>query len=327
MLSLFRTNQASAGLLLFFYALLLQLPAFFGAPDIPGAEAISGVAGKTLAYWVGDQQWLQLLLPVVLVTTQGIVANVLVTRHRLSRKITQFPGLFVVLCWGLFPAFRTLQAIHFANFFLMLALLSLARVYKKDEPSVPLFNAGAWLGIASLFVPFYLCLLPAFVIGMGILRRPDVRSVLQTLVGVGLTYFFTFFMLYLFGTWDGALSNHFSGLGLTSFPSLSSHMQFGLAALGVLLLLAIASYGAVVQLLNIEGKKNVGIIAWVLVFGALGLLLSGPGLLPGLQVLVCPLGVLVGLRFIFLPSGRAEFLHLILFIVATVPLLWATFGG
>jgi len=104
-------------------------------------------------------------------------------------------------------------------------------------------------------------------------------------------------------------------------------MQFGLAALGVLLLLAIASYGAVVQLLNIEGKKNVGIIAWVLVFGALGLLLSGPGLLPGLQVLVCPLGVLVGLRFIFLPSGRAEFLHLILFIVATVPLLWATFGG
>ncbi len=327
MLSLFRTNQASAGLLLFFYALLLQLPAFFGTPDTLGAEAISGVAGKAVAYWLGDQRWLQLLLPAVLVTMQGIVANVLVTRHRLSRKVTQFPGLFIVLCWGLFPAFRALQAIHFANLFLMLGLLSLARVYKKGEPAVPLFNAGAWLGIASLFVPFYLCLLPALVIGIGMLRRPDVRSVLQMLVGGGLMYFLAFLLIYLFGSWAGALGSHFSSFSLASFPGISGYLLFGTVTLGGLLLFAIASYGTVVRLLNIEGKKNVGIVAWVLVFGVLGLLCSSTGLLPSLQVLVCPLGLLVGLRFILLPSARAELLHLILFVLATVPLFWATFGG
>lgn len=327
MLSLFRTNQASAGLLLFFYALLLQLPAFFGTPGTLGAEAISGIAGKAVAHWVGDRYWPQLLLPLVLVTMQGIIANVLVARHRLSRKITQFPGLFIILCWGLFPAFRELQAVHFANLFLMLGLLSLARVYKKEEPAVALFNAGAWLGIASLFVPFYLCLLPALVIGMGMLRRPDVRSILQMLVGGGLMYFLAFLLVYLFGSWEGALGSHFSGFGLVSLPQVSGYLLFGLVALGGLLLFVIASYGIVVRLLNIEGKKNVGIVAWALVFGALGLLFSGSSLLPGLQVLVCPLGLLVGLRFILLPPGRAEFLHLVLFVLATVPLLWAAFGG
>ncbi len=288
---------------------------------------LSGVAGEAVIAWVGDKRWLVLLLPVVLITAQGTIANVLVTRHRMSRKITQFPGLFIVLCWGLFPVFRELQAFHFANVFLMFSLLSLARVYKKEQPSVPLFNAGAWLGIASLFTPLYLCLLPALVIGMGVLRRPDLRSILQMLVGGGLMYFLAFMLLYLSGTWEGAPEAHFSGIGLVGAPKLTPYLLLGLIALGVLLLLVIVYYGMIVQLLNIEGKKNAGIIAWLLFFGALGLLLSGTALLPGLQVLVCPLGILVGLRFILLPPGRAEFLHLILLVVAMGPLLWAAFGG
>lgn len=277
--------------------------------------------------WVGEHRWLTLLLPVVLVTIQGVIANVLVTRHRMSRKVTQFPGLFIILCWALVPAFRELQALHFANLFLMLGLLSLARVYKKEEAAVPLFNVGAWLGIASLFVPLYLCLLPAFVIGMGMLRRPDTRSVLQILVGGGLMYFLVFTSIYLFGNWDGALGRHFSGFGLISFSGFDSQLLPGLIGLAVLLLFTILSYGKVVRLLNIEGKKDAGIVSWVLFFGALILLLSGTAFLPFLQVMVCPLGLLVGLRFILLPPARAEFFHLILFVAAIGPMLWASFGG
>ncbi|TXF87727.1 hypothetical protein FUA23_17490 [Neolewinella aurantiaca] len=327
MLSLFRTNQASAGLLLFFYALLLQLPAFFGTPDAAGAEVISGTAGRTVVGWLEGKRWLSLLLPVLLVTMQGIVANMLVTRYRLSRKVTQFPGLFIVLCWGLIPAFRELQSFHFANLFLMLGLLSLASVYKKEEAAVPLFNAGAWLGLASLFVPLYLCLLPALIIGVGTLRRPDLRSIMQLLVGGGLMYFLGFTIAYIFGNWEGVPARNFSGLRFVEFTGIEASSLPGLIALGVLLLVVMGSYGNIVRLLNIEGKKNSGIIAWVLFFGALSLLLSSVGLLPALQVLVCPLGLLVGLRFILLPSGRAEFFHLILFVLAVGPLLWRAFGG
>lgn len=296
-------------------------------PGEGGAEMISGLAGKMVDYWVGDRAWLRLLLPVVLVTIQGIIANVLVTRHRMSRKVTQFPGLFIVLCWGVVPAFRELQGLHFANVFLMLALLSLARVYKKEEASVPLFNAGAWLGIASLFVPLYLCLLPALIIGMGMLRRPNVRSILQMLVGGGMMYFLAFTLVFLYGTWEGALASHFSRFGLMSSPMVKDYSLPGLVVLGLLLVAVALSYGLVVRLLNIEGKKNAGIVSWVLFFGALSVLLSGTAVIPYLQVLVCPLGLLVGLRFILLPSGRAEFFHLVLFVAATGPLLWAAFGG
>lgn len=307
--------------------MLLQLPAFFGITDTPDTEVIRGVAGQLLTGWIGERRWLVLLLPVVLVTLQGIIANVLVTRHRLSRKVTQFPGLFIILCWALVPAFRELQALHFANLFLMFGLLSLARVYKKDEAAVALFNVGAWLGVASLFVPLYLCLLPALIIGMGMLRRPDTRSILQMLVGVGVMYFLAFTLVFLFGNWAGAIGRHFSGFALPSFSGVDPQWLPGLIALAMLLLFIISSYGRVVQLLNIEGKKNAGIVSWLLFFGVLSSLLSSTAWLPFLQVLVCPLGLLVGLRFILLPSGRAEFLHLILFAAAMMPLLWTTFGG
>ena len=327
MLSFFRTNQASAGLLLFFYALLLQLPAFFAPPVAAGAEAISGVAGDWMISWSAERRWLMLLLPVLLLTAQGIVANVLVTRHRLSRKVTQFPGLFIVLCWGLLPVFRELQAIHLANLFLMLALLALAGTYKKDQAAVALFNAGAWLGVASLFVPLYVIFLPAFVIGTGSLRRLDLRSILQLLVGGLVMYFLAFTLVYLSGDWSGALAEHFSAFGLLSVSSGDSSSLPGLIAMGMLLLFTIVSFGPVVRLLNIEGKKNAGIIAWVLFFGLLGIVFSASALLPALQLIICPLGILVGLRFIQLAPGRAEFLHLILFVVAVGQLLWMAFGG
>jgi len=140
-------------------------------------------------------------------------------------------------------------------------------------------------------------------------------------------YFLAFMLVYLFGNWDGAIGRHFSGFGLLSLSGVDSQFLPGLIALAVLLLFAIVSYGQEVQLLNIEGKKIAGIVSWVLFFGALSLLLSSTGLLPFMQVLVCPLGLLVGLGFILLPKGRAEFLHLILFVAAVGPLLWTRFGG
>ncbi|MEM9526676.1 MAG: hypothetical protein AAGA31_08720, partial [Bacteroidota bacterium] len=189
MLSIFRTNEAYAGLLLFFYALLLQLPYFFiGAPFAPPSTP-DGLLGQWLMTWAGERTWLTLFLPVLLIFLQGLQANTLVSRHRLSRTITQFPGLFLVIIWGIVPAFRWLHPIQVANVFLLFGLLSLGRVYKKEEPAVALFNAGAWLALASFFSPRYLLFLPAFLVTIGILRRPDIKSILRVLIGMFLLYF------------------------------------------------------------------------------------------------------------------------------------------
>lgn len=326
MLSLFRTNQASAGFLLFFYALLLQLPAWWAgaapAADLPAG----GIAGRWLMSWGSSTAWWSYLLPVVLVTVQGIIANVLVTRHRMSRKITQFPGLFIVLCWALVPAFRALHPLQAANVFVLLSLLSLGRVYKHAQPAVALFNGGAWLGLASLFHPPCLSLLPAFLIGIGTLRRPDFRSFLQFLTGTSVVFFLTFSLCYFIGTFQPALDLQFSGYGLWQWLPVPRHFRPGLAVLGLLLPVALFTYATTVRLLNIEGKKNVSILL-VLLLVTLGvtLLWSGGGW-AGWQLILVPLGIIIGLRFILLQPKYAGIYHLLLLVTAVGPLLYAAFA-
>lgn len=326
MLALFRTNQASAGLLLFFYALLLQLPVFFGAVELPPYYTGGGLLGHWAMEWLGERPFWLTLLPVVLVTGQGILANMLVTRHRMSRKITQFPGLFIILCWALVPAFRSLHPVQLANLVLLLGLLSLGSLYKRDEPAVPLFNSGAWLGLASLFSPAYLLLAPAFAIAIGTLRRPDARSVLQFLTGTGVVYFLVFTLSYLIGYLELALTWQWGGLAVASIPLVPLMLYPGLIVTGVLVLLAMASYGGTVRLLNIEGKKNVTILLWILFFGLVSSVLSAATGLAYLQVITVPLGVLLGLRFIQIGPRKAEFYHLLLVTLALGPLLLVLFG-
>lgn len=325
-LSLFRTNQASAGLLLFFYALLLQLPVFFGAAELSADFTGGGLAGQWVLGGVGQRPFWLAFLPVVLVTGQGILANMLVTRHRMSRNVTQFPGLFLILCWALVPAFRALHPLQFANLFLLFGLLSLGRLYKRDEPAVPLFNSGAWFGLATLFAPAFLLLIPAFAIAIGTLRRPEIRSFLQFLTGTVVIYFLAFTVSYLGGSLSTAIDWQWRGLGLASTPSVTSLVFPGLAVSGLMVLAVLASYGGTVRLLNIEGKKNVTILLWMLFFGLLSAPFSALTGLAYLQVITVPLGTLLGLRFIQLSTGQAEFYHLLLVTTAMGPLLVMLFG-
>ena len=325
-LSLFRTNQASAGLLLFLYAFILQLPVIFGWVEVAPMSAESGVGGTWLMQWTEGHFYLSILLPVLFVTIQGIAANVLVTRHRMSRKITQFPGLFIILCWAMVPSFQALHPVQVATIFLLLAFLSMGRLYKKEEPAIPLFNAGAWLGMAALFSPTYLVLIPAFVIGIGILRQMAFKSIFQFLAGTLTILGLVFSYAYLTGVLPTVLSNQFSALGWWQLPTISSLQFFGLIMLALLLLLSIAAYGTIVQMLNIEGKKNVGIQYWMLLFLLLSIFFTGASGIPSIQVITVPLGLVLGLRFILLPESKAEFYHLLLFTAAMGATIWVLFS-
>lgn len=318
MLSLFRTNQAQAGLLLLIYAFLLQLPTLLGGavqqPEITG----DGYLGNWLMSLTQDSRWLSLLLPVILITILAIQANLLAARHRFSRSVTQFPGLFLLLAWAVLPSFRWLSAYHAANIFLLFGIISLGRIYKRDERSVPLFNAGAWLGIAFLFRPEYLFFLPAFMVAVGVLHRPEVRSFLQLLTGFLLVCTFTSIAAYFFGFFPQLLHLQFSGLGFPSFSSFPLYdlIPFGLYFLFLLFLPLL--YGAIVQLLNIEGKQGIKIIYWLQLFTILVVMLGGSFVSAEISVMLVPIGILLGLYLIEVESSTAEVVHLLLFAAALI---------
>ncbi|MEO0732866.1 MAG: hypothetical protein AAFZ52_08530 [Bacteroidota bacterium] len=318
MLSLFRTNQAYAGLFLLVYALLLQLPMLLGGAPAPPA-ATGGYLGEWVQSWVTERSFWALLLPVVLVFIQGLQANVLVTRHRMSRTITQFPGLFLILVWALVPTFCWFHPVQLANVALLFGLLSLGRLYKRDEAAVPLFNAGAWLGLSSLFYAQYLLFLPAFLIGVGVLRRPDVRSLVQLTTGLLLLYFLTGSWLYFRGELPVFLEAQFGGFTLVQGQPWGITDGVGLGVLGLLLLLLLVGSGWLVRLLNIEGSKEVTIQYWLLLLAPIVVLLAGPVDVAVAQTVTVPLGILLGLAFILFSPRRATLFHFLLLVVALLP--------
>lgn len=327
MLSLFRTNQAYAGLLLFAYALILWLPLFFLAEPTTVVSTGDGVFGIFLTDWFSSHRYLAVLASVFLVGFQGIQMNTWATRHRLSRTVTQFPGLFLVLVSALVYSFHGFNAFQAANVFLLFGLLSLVRLYKRQEPAVALFNAGAWLGLASLFRPEYLLFFPAFIAGLSILRRIELRGILQISTGIGLVYFFLFVGGYVNGNLGAIVTQQFGSIDWPVLETVGRADQIGLGIIGLLVIGVILGYRNISLMLNIEGSKNISLLCWVLLYTIVVTLFAGTIDAVNAQVLVIPLGALLGLWLVNLQSSRAEVVHMLLAVAAILPLLLPYFQG
>lgn len=318
MLALFRTNQAYASLLLFGYALLLQLPAFFvgGGAQVQSIAEGQSYLGQQLTDMVDGSRLLSILLPPLLVALAGIAANNLCDRYRMARTVSQFPGMVLVLLWGLSPAFHTFDPAQLNHLLLVLAAIALGSTYKSKSPEVGRFNAGFWLGVASLLEPAYLLLVLAFIVGISIFRTADLRSMAQLLVGVGIAYFLAGTYAYMAGDLGAFWAGQRGGFGLRHIVAARRFAAVGTLLLLLPLLLVLATTTRGRMLLSIEGAKNVSFIHWLLLFSLPVAFLAGATGLAQAQVVVAPLGILTGLWLVRQPEAQAEFYHLLFFVAA-----------
>lgn len=315
MLALFRTNQAYAGSLLFVYALLLQMPGFVFGPRGAVPVGQPTYLGELLTVWaVGSQLW-TLLLPPLLIALTGVIANNLCDRYWMSRTVTQLPGLGVVLLWALSPAFHAFDPAQLNHVFLLLAAGALGNTY-RGSAEVARFNAGCWLGLASLLQPTYLLFLPAFIVGISIFRTADLRSIAQLVVGICLPYFLLSTYAYVRGELEVLYWGQVTGYGLFELLPSTRYAAIGTALLLLPLLVVLGTAARGRVLLNIQGAKNVSFIYWLLLFSLPVALLTEATGLARAQVAVAPLGLLTGLWLVRQPKAEAEFCHLLFFVAA-----------
>jgi hypothetical protein len=328
-LSLFRTNQIYSSPLLFLYALAFQVPLLLLPAAPPVAIADAGILGEVLLGLFAAPKWLNLLVAALLVCVQAVLANVVADRYRLSRTPSQFPGFFLITCWAMVPSFHWLSPTQLGNILLLLGLMSIGRIYKRNEPAVALFNAGAWLALAALTVPSYLVMVVAVVAGVGILRTPSPTNLLRVLVGTFVVFFLVGTYYYFRGWYPELVATQTNSLGLLQLGQEAPAELYGLGIIGLLIVINLFSYGPATQLLNIEGKKNVNILYWVLLVAPLVVLLGGPTLASDAQVALYPLGMLLGLMMGRQSSRRAEFYHFLLGVTAILLMVyrWWAMGG
>jgi hypothetical protein len=317
MLQLFRTNQVYQIALLLGYALLLRADLLIVARpmEMPGG----GLFSEALFEWFGDRWPLRNAFALLLLVGQAILLNETINRHRMVRDQTYVPAVCYVLLASGSPELSQLSAPLLANTFLLLAISALFNGHRRKEAMEPLFNAGFWVAVASLFYLSAWIFLVFALLALALLRKPDLRENLVLVSGFVTVYLLlgvTFFCL------DGLpyfgqrhFAAHFSFPHWTGRADWSLYLQFGTA--GLLLLWALGNLPTILFKTSIQVQVFLQVLYWAMLFSGLCLFVQRDVAWSHALMLCLPLSIFFAFNLMSLRSRfLAEALHLVVFMAA-----------
>ncbi|WP_235295313.1 hypothetical protein [Portibacter lacus] len=257
-----------------------------------------------------------------------LIANFInrhIIQNRISKFLTLLPGLFFVLITSGMPGGLMCSPAMFSAFFLVLALISINKIYKVDNAAIYIFNAGFYIAIASIFYSASISFWAFGVISMLILRSFKISELFILTSGV----FVPLFLLGSYYYWHGELiliQSYFQfdkGI-LAVFQSLNLQSILYLAVIGITILYAIVRYNTFTMKIAIQVQKKVDIIYWFMMFSLIMMFFINGVSITHLVILSVPFAMFIGLSYEKMKSSMiAEVLH----IGIIVAILLAQFNG
>lgn len=263
---------------------------------------------------LGQSPMLYSFLAGVLLLGQSLFVNMFVNHYRISKRYSFIVSISFILISFSVAYTNQLSPALLANTFLLASLWSLYRCYDKKVSLGNIFNAGFWIGVASLcYWASSMYMLPIG-LGMVLLRPFDWREGLVLLAGFcsPLLWMFTYHLLE-----DNAAA--WWAMDVTSrygIPTLNITWDiFNLMSIGFWALLLCASlwnWGKLQQKTTIQEQKYLTIIFIMLLSGGLTLLAQPIIFVEHLTLFALPLAILFGLQLQSIRhEGAAELTHLV----------------
>lgn len=318
MLSLFRTNQVVANILLVLYAFIIRLASFLVPPQ--PTDSGGNVLFESLFHWVAPQSKTTAILSLLLVCFQALLVNIILSRHRMANELTLLPGMFYVFLASCFPDFLYLSPALVATTFYLLALSEMFDTYKNYSAAGKIFNIGLWMGIASLFYSSMLVYLLLAIIGLRSLRAFRFREQLILLGGFIAPYFLTFVYFFINDKQQFFWQKQFAE-GFSLFDFEFHWNWYGYVKLGFftfLILMAVVNFNGNMLKKNIQVQKNITILYWGIIIALLAMLIQADVSLNHLFLLVPSLAIFLSFSFLKLHRSLAEVFHLLLLFIVLV---------
>ena len=316
MLQFFRNNQITTIPLIVLYFIVLFGANIVHPMSMPSImpqwnilmDYVWGIVG--LDTFTINTTWILLILG------QVFGLNALINYFKLSRRFTYITTIAVMLTYGFIPASVAAFPILIANIFLTFALFNLFNTYVNKGLNGGIFNATAWLGLATLFYTPYLMLLLVFYMGLYTLRGLHLKENVVFILGILVPYI-------LMGTSQFLMDNFSNWLGLEvlgswslfKFDSNILSIEIILSGIAfVLVLLWLLSIGMnLQQKTTLQEKSYIQILYWSLLMAIAMIFLKGDFAIYQLNVLAIPVALLMslGLQAISV-NKRAEIWHWLL---------------
>lgn len=312
MLSFFRTNQFVFNLLVLLYAIGLRFSYFLN--PVQPVVANDGVLSDFFKTWLTNPL-LEGIIATLFLFLQAVLINNLAMKHRLFNDNTLLPGLFYVLSMSLLQDFFPLSSILFGNFFLIIALDQAMSTYKQPKCADTIFNAGFWIGIASLFYSSFALFFLLVFIGIGLLRNFKWKERIMLLCGFLVPFLFVSAWFF----WQDSLSIFWQTYFVEQFSFLNFQYEQTstfLIKLGLLILLFLLGFFN-----NYDFSKSnqirsyVNLIYLTLIVSGLTFLVQPNVTILHFLIIMVPLSFLLTARFLAFDKSIAELAHAFILIV------------
>lgn len=317
MLTFFRTNQQYLNVLLLFYLAIMRASTFIHHDSV--APRDHGILCNWIYASLSPLSMGAAILAFFLVFIQAWLINVTVAKYRVATEISLLPGVFYCLLTSLMPDFLPLSSILLANTFLILAIYNLLDAYKNNYVAGRIFDAGLWLGVASLFHFPYIFLVFWGIIGLGILRGISLKEFLMLLLGLIVPIFLQGAYCFWIGNMTDFYEHFTQNIGLVSFmPFHTSTIYVKIGIITLLVLLTIMASSQFFSRRNMTAQKYISMLYWLMLLCGLTIFTQRGIDLNQLLVLSVPLGILLSMTFQRIAPAMAEALHMLLLMVALI---------
>ena len=312
MIQFFRQNNFLTAFLLIPYTFIVRMACFY-FNEAPETLSTGGVLYTVFAQAFEGRNLLANITINLVIAFTAILVNRSVIMHRLTRYQTLIPGLVYIFMVSWLELFLHFTAVHIANFFIMIGVLSLFKYSKKTSYSIVVFDGCFYFALAALFyTPYVIYLIPA-ILGYMSLNRFQFRELLNAIIGILAPYFIVSGMIYFF---KGDFTI-FDGYGInkdifTWFGDLSFIDLIPLILYALILAITIFNYPSFVKKTTIVVQKKVNILYWLLLASFFTIFFINEKNVINLLVLALPTSVLFGM---VLERSKApaieEFVHIV----------------
>ena len=226
-------------------AIVLWISAFFEPPII--TTNYSMPLFDFINKYIGQISFLQTFVALVGTYLQGLLLNRIVNRDQLLNQRSKLVALLFVVLMSCLQPLLSLHPVLFVNLFLILALHRIGSMYLQQNIFSQAFDAGIFIGLASLFYLPSIIFFPFILTSILIIRPFNWREHLIALLGLCVpfafiyTYFFYFDGLNYF--WNEKILHpiHQQTQHISNFKSLDYFLVFSLLILLILSIMKIAN--------------------------------------------------------------------------------------
>ena len=262
-----------------------------------------------------------IVISLLFVVLQAFFLTNVINKQGVLRETSHLPALLYVVLMSCFPEQLSFNPLLFANFFIIVFLNSIFNFYRSDTAVFEVFNAGVFIGLASLVYWPCLVLFPLTMASLFVLRPFNIREWAVSFLGVLLPFVFLGVVLF----WLDMLSVN----SIKSILEPLYRVQLSTAYNGtyiiltaILAIILIASLWRFSSDLNnfskLRARKFLAIIVWFFLFAALSYLVASKNSMIGLSFLAIPLSVIISNYFLSLKNQLLAELVFLLLLAAVI---------